>query len=439
MSPILQCLRDQIQPIPAASRLVVGLSGGLDSVVLLHGLQALRQSGELQHSIAAIHINHGLQSLAPQWQEFCEQLCSLKNIPLTCREVSVATQGSVESAARESRYAAFSDLLESHDVLLLAHHLDDQLETFFLRLQRGAGVPALAGMPAERALGAGTLLRPMLPLTRADLQQYAKEENLSCVEDVSNTDTQFDRNFLRQELLPLLQTRWPNYRESWSKSIGLFEETGQVLEELAAQDLAEVSETNSSLQCAALSKLSTPRLRNLLRYWLRSQGLEEPGWNPLQSVTQQALSERNEGVLLEMAGYHLQLFADALHVVSKEWERNLPEDMELSLQPGLEVIHGSNGVLQLQSVVGSGISHSITSLNVKLRQGGEEIQLTGRPTKSLKKIFQENKVPPWIRERTPLLFADDELVCVPGIGVAAKWRARPEEEGIDVVWVPPQL
>lgn len=439
MTLTLQHLAEQLDLAPPAEHLIVAFSGGIDSAVLLHCLQQLRDAGQLNTKLSALHINHGLQDKASQWQTFCEDFCAMRNLPLICKRVEVAEGGSQENAARESRYEAFIETLQAGDLLLLAHHLDDQLETFMLRLQRGAGIAGLTGIPQQRKLGAAWLYRPLLSHSRQELESYAQAAGIKWVEDGSNSNNQFDRNFLRHDVLPVFESRWPNYRESWQKSLALVGEASAVISELAEMDLSTVTESGGTLSCAGLVQLSTPRLRNVLRHWLKHRGAEEPGWNPLQSITQQSLSSRDEGVLLDMPRYRLHIFAGSLHFVSANWERELPADMTLPLAADAKVPYGNNGILLLQTGIGNGIAKSHGELLVKCRQGGEELQLPGRPTKSLKKLFQENKIPPWLRERTPLLFAENQLICVPGIGIAEGFQAQANEEGVSVLWQPPAL
>ena len=439
MTLTLEHLSRQLELAPDSKQLIVALSGGVDSVVLLHALYRLQQAGQFPQKLSAIHVNHGLQDDAQDWEMFCKQFCDQRNIPLICRRVTVSAEGSLENAARESRYGAFTELLQDGDLLLLAHHLDDQLETFFLRLQRGAGVSGLSAMPTSRQLGKGMLHRPLLDVSRQAIEAYGQLEGLQWIEDGSNCDTQHDRNFVRLEVLPLIASRWPGYRESWSKSLGLLEEAGGLLKELAASDLYSVADSGKSLNGEALAQLSTARLRNLLRFWLKQLGQEEPGWNPLQAITRDSLTERREGVVLEMPAYTLQLFSGTLHVVSREWEKNLPAEMELVLKADSTVAHGGNGFLHMQATEGEGIGNFSGPLQVRLRQGGEEIRLPGRPTKSLKKLFQESQVPPWLRERTPLLFSEQTLVCVPGLGIAEGFAASPGEKGIQIEWEPPRF
>ncbi len=439
MTLTLQHLSQQLDLVPPNDHLVVALSGGIDSVALLHGLFQLQESGQLNKRLSAIHVNHGLQQAASEWQAFCEAFCGTRSIPLVCRQVDVSSTGSLENAARESRYRVFTELLEPDDLLLLAHHLDDQLETFLLRLQRGAGVSGLASMSAVRPLGRSWLYRPLLTVSRQSIEAFAAAESLSWVEDTSNHETQFDRNFLRQDVLPAVASRWPQYRESWSKSIALLNEASFLLAELAEQDLKSIEAEQASLSCARLELLSTSRLRNVLRCWLKKYGKDEPGWNLLQPITQQAFQERHAGILLETQHYRLQIFADSLHILSRAWEQNLPDAMTLHLRANTKVPFGSNGVLSMQSGRGNGITKDVNALEVRLREGGEKIHLPGRPRKALKKLFQEKQVPPWLRERTPLLYADGTLICVPGIGIADGYQACSEEEGITISWEPPRF
>ena len=221
MSDLAVKLLAELSRESAPGRYVVALSGGLDSIVLLHALASLRDADSLHAELAAVHINHQLSDMAMEWQAFCAEICQQWQVPLTTREVAVSADGSLEAAARAARYDAFRDLVQGGDSLLLAHHLDDQIETFLYRLLRGAGPQGLSGIPRMRGLGEATLWRPLLEFTRAELHTYAVAKGLQWKEDESNQDDRHDRNFLRHHVFPVLEGRWPDYRASWLKSLNL--------------------------------------------------------------------------------------------------------------------------------------------------------------------------------------------------------------------------
>ncbi len=438
MAFTLQQFLAALDKAPDCNRFVVALSGGVDSVCLIHSLVQLKTQGKVSQDMHAIHIHHGLNESADQWQQFCEAFCAEHKVQLTTRKVEVANQGSIENAARESRYQAFAEFLTADDVLLMGHHADDQLETFMLRLLRGSGVSGLGGMPHSRELGPARLYRPLLGFTRPDIEEYVGAAKLQWMEDSSNQDLQHDRNFLRHHVMPMLAQRWPNYREPWSKSLQLLEEAGATLMELAVQDLREAEVEPGKLALEKLCQLSEFRLRSLLRHWLKQANFEEPGWNLLQAITPVQLNSDKDRVLLETADYRLQEFDGYLCLIKTPPSFDSKVKINMDLQQKSVAIP-NNGVLKIRRELGAGLSDRFSQAELRFRDGGEELKLVGRPTKSLKKLFQEQRIQPWVRERIPLVFVDNKLVCVPGIGVAESAQAKPGERGFVLEWTAPEL
>ena len=188
---------EQLQQLPSAARYWLAFSGGLDSTLLLHVLATQRTA--LPGELRAVHVNHHLNPRSGDWQLHCAESCAVLQVPLECRSVEVSPEKgeSLEAVARERRYAVFRQLLQAGDMLLLAHHRDDQLETFLLQALRGAGLRGLAAMPSVVQFGQGYMARPLLPFTRNQLHVWAEREGLTWLEDPSNTDIRFDRNFLQ--------------------------------------------------------------------------------------------------------------------------------------------------------------------------------------------------------------------------------------------------
>lgn len=421
----------------AAENLIVAYSGGLDSTCLLHLAHSLCASDTRQ--LRALHINHGLQDVAGDWQQHCEQQCASLQIELACYAVELP-DGASEDEARQARYGVFESQIRSDETLLLAHHLDDQLETLLLRLMRGAGLAGLGGMPERRVLGQGQLLRPWLSLGRAELQRYAGEHELEWIEDVSNAGTAFDRNFCRQEILPRLERRWPGYRDSWSKSQSLLAESAELLTDLAHIDLARLGAVAmQGLDLQKLALLSLPRQRNVLRLWLTELGLSAPGWQQMRQLLDEFISARQDSVgVLDLGQFYVQRFQHRLYAL-----RHMPLDASVLNWDAREceqLLLPGNGALLVNRVAGSGLCPELApELEVRYRQGGEAIQLPGRPAKPLKKLFQEQAIPPWHRERMPLIFRQGELVCVPGLGVAANCLTSGRQEGLHISWRQPEL
>ena len=373
-------------------RAAVALSGGVDSVVLLHLVK--------ERGVRAIHVHHGLSPNADAWAQFCRKLCRQWEVPLTIRRVRVAKAGEgPEAAARAARYGVLKK--SPFDVVFLAHHLDDQAETVLMNLLRGAGVAGARGMPAEGRFGGKRLLRPLLGVSRDDILAYAAAHGLQWVEDESNADETLTRNFVRRRLAPLIATRFPRWRESLAR---------------AARHFAGV-------------ELDA---RALLREFLAAQGLRAPSEAKLVEMLKQ-LTSRGARTLVEHEGMHLRVYRGRLSV-----EPAAPEAPFAPLrwqgEPRL-AIPALGGELRFRRSRGRGIDAKHQSLLVRLRAGGERLQPDPRrPRRSLKNLFQEAGVPPWQRERLPLLFSGETLVWAPGLGVDAAYQAPPRGLGVLPEW-----
>lgn len=440
---------------------VVGLSGGMDSIVLLHVLNELKKQSRLAFEFRAVHVNHALQANAADWQRYCEALCTQLSIELKSVAVSIDVADSgdpdstagVENAAREARYQVFEQQLNPGEALFLAHHRDDQMETLLLRLMRGSGSRGLRGIPRARTVGAGFLLRPLLDFDRAQLHKYASHHGLQWMEDPSNQDQRYDRNYCRHSILPMLQARWPAYRDSWSKTATLAQETEGLLKDLAVQDLESIATASRAVvQVDKLLRLAEPRRRNVLRYWLAQLKLPELGWNRLHQLSTEVLLA-SDSASLDVKGFRLSRYRGCLYALraSKDVSMQMSEedlhwDLPAPAQLGLpevalpSLLLPNNGSLRAQLKEGPGLAVARCSqLQIRYRKGGESCRLVGRPNKSLKKILQEYEIEPWIRNRIPLLYQQEQLVCIPGIGVSEEFAAKPGETGVIVQWLRPVL
>ncbi|WP_177332299.1 tRNA lysidine(34) synthetase TilS [Pseudomonas sp. BMS12] len=409
----------------------VALSGGLDSCVLLHLLACLGRREGLP-PLSAIHVHHGLQTVADTWPAHCQTLCDGLGVPLSVDYVQVDTGSSLERAAREARYAAFARNLGEGELLLTGQHRDDQAETLLFRLLRGAGVRGLAGMPAQRRLGRGWLARPLLQVSRGELEDYAHEHGLVWVEDPSNADTSLARNFLRHSVLPLLAQRWPQVAANIARTASHLREAEELLAELAEQDLAMARVPGEfdwlglpSLAMAPLKELSEARQRNALRHWLAPLGVlpdseHWAGWCDLRDAVVDSTP------VWRLAGGELRRADGRLWWLAGDWlckpqapGNNAAFTSSLSL-PG-------NGRLQLLGAVPEG------ALELRYRQGGEVMLLPGRGHRDLKRLLNERGVPAFVRERLPLLYRGEELLAVanlPGLDgpSSGEWR---------LTWCPP--
>ncbi|HSC80246.1 MAG TPA: tRNA lysidine(34) synthetase TilS, partial [Chitinolyticbacter sp.] len=421
MIALEQQLLEVLDPWRSAPAWRIALSGGLDSTVLLHALVRLGRQQALP-PLSAIHVHHGLQAAADAWPEHCRQFCAELGVPLQVEHVQVDSGASLERAAREARYAAFARQLGAGELLLTGQHRDDQAETLLLRLLRGAGVRGLAGMPVQRALGRGRLLRPLLQISRAELEVYAREQALSWVEDPSNADTRLARNFLRREVLPGLAAHWPQAAGNLARSAGHLREAQELLDELARQDLALAATASdcawldlSSLELAPLLSLSDARQRNALRHWLAAftalpDSEHWAGWRDLRDAAVDAapLWRLASGELRRADGRLWWLAGDWLHIPTQPLQWSEPAGA-LGL-PG-------NGQLRCEGRAPAG------TLQVRYRQGGEVLAVPGRGRRDLKRLLNERGVPPFVRGRLPLLYRGDELLAVanlPGLD-GAQW------------------
>ena len=388
----------------------IAYSGGLDSTVLLH-LLADYARNHASPPLHAIHIHHGLQTAADAWPAHCQAICDNLGIELQVIRVQVSPGASVEQAARDARYAAFKETLGPGDILFTGQHCDDQAETLLFRLLRGAGLRGLAAMPGQRALGRGSLARPLLGCARQQLQDYANAHRLAWVEDPSNTDTHFARNYLRGEVFPRLQHRWPQASQNLARAAEHLGEALGLLDELAQADLARVQEgapaawsALPSLDLAALMTLSPSRQRNALQYWL-SQRTRLPdtrhwaGWADLRDACADAQPVWSfaDGRLLRSQGRIWWLSGDWLQPPTGQLAWADPD--EPLLLPG-------NGSVRL---VGAG---QLDGLRIAYRQGGEMLEIPGRGRRDLKRLLNEQQVPHFLRSRLPLLYRGERLLAV---------------------------
>ena len=440
----------QIKALNGCRSLVVAYSGGLDSSVLLHALTELRNRGHLQQPIRALHVNHGLNPGAESWQLFCEQTCQRLAIEIQCLQVEVAENSgrSLEELARDARYQALREQLRSGDCLLMGHHQDDEMENLLLRLTRGSGPGGLAGIPRKRLLGEAMLLRPLLDYQRESLLRYAEQHGLEWIEDDSNTDTDFDRNFWRHDILPTIERRFPGFRDSWSKSMNLCGEADQLQQELAAGDLVTLATDDPGvLNIEPLLGFSEPRQRNVLRYWMQNLGFQPPGWQFMQRLTNEVLVSAKPGACLECQAGSVQRFGNQLVLLragslfsrsTQEWTWRPESEHTLNLDDNGK-LDASFSIIAEPGRNQYRLKVEFKELVVRYRQEGECGRLAGRRSRPLKKIIQDSTLPPWLRSRQPLIFCKGELVCIPGIGICEGYTAEPNQPGLEVTWQPPEL
>jgi tRNA(Ile)-lysidine synthase len=387
----------------APTRLVVGLSGGMDSVSLLHAVVAVSSL-----PVHAIHVNHGLHVESDRWQAHCEALCRALGVGITTVHVRVSRQGSIEENARDARYQAFAERLSGGDLLLLAHHADDQVETVLLGLLRGSGKPGVTGMPTERSLGKARLYRPLLGRSREDIGAYARLHQLHWVNDDSNQATHFNRNYLRHEVLPVIRARWPDAGERLLDAVQRDLEVSGLIDAMATTDQAGLRGPRGGLLAHGLAGLDASRRRNVLRYLIRSLGLPLPPAAILGASLDAFLAAAEDAApLLSWQETCIRRFRGEVFLTAK-----LPDvDSSAVLMPTEALSFGS---LSADVVKGRGMAMSfVQDVRVRFRRGGEGMRM--RNLRSLKNLFQETGVPPWLREHIPLLYRGDELIAVAGL------------------------
>ncbi len=393
----------------------VAYSGGVDSHVLVH---ALVQNKNPSQNIRAIHIHHGLQVHADEWSEHCTQQAKNLAVPIEIKHVYAkpAHGQSPEAAAREARYAALSGIIQKEDVLLTAHNQNDQAETLLLQLIRGAGVKGLAAMPKQTQFNEGILCRPFLEVSRASILSYAQHYQLKWIEDPSNENTHFDRNYLRQTIFPLLTARWPSIEKTFSRSAEHCASASEILEELAKDDfIYSVNRNNNAMNIEKLLTLSMQRQKNVLRYWIEEQDLPLPSTAHLESLMHDVIPAAEDKIPCmhwpgaEIRRYKGFLFAmPPLVVFDSTLEIAWDRQIALKLPCDLGVIEKDD-----QNIKGKALSSIEGPVVIRFRQGGEVMKVPGRQgSHELKKLFQEWNVLPWCRDRIPLIYVQDELVAV---------------------------
>lgn len=425
--------------ISPGAHLVLGLSGGMDSVALLSVLAEL--APRMRFSLRAVHVDHGISPNTGRWAAFCTELSARLEIPLQVEAVDIAPYRGLgpEAAARKARYEVFSRI--DADFVVLAQHRDDQAETLLLRLLRGAGLRGLAAMPPSRPISGGRakLLRPLLEVPRAEIEAYARLRGLEWIEDESNADTARRRNFLRHEVFPLLQRQFPAAHAAVARAAANLAEARELLDAMARGDLESCGD-GDTLRVPALLGLGEARAKNALRYWCDRHGMAPLSAARLAELLRQLRESRVDAQASVAAGVRRFLrYRDRLHLRSAistvRGDLREPWNGENAL-PLLAL----GGVLKFKPEEGRGLSvERLRSgrVTVRLRQGGERLRLDHRrPRRTLKNLFQEKGVPPWQRDRLPLVYCDENLVSVPGIGDACEFRAEPGEAGLIVTWEP---
>lgn len=424
VDPILVSARRAIVAVTdQRSRVVVALSGGMDSVVLLHVIAQLRQ--ECAFELSAIHVHHGLSPNADQWAAFCQSICEPLGVPCQVVRVTLAdaTGQGVERAAREARYAAFMAI--NGDILCLAHHQNDRAETLLLNLFRGAGVQGLAGAPDQRQLGGKSLLRPFIDIPRADLRAWANAHRLQWIEDESNRDLRFRRNYLRHRVLPAVSEQFPGVVRVLARTAALMQEQSVLLDRLARQDAQACRNDAGHLSVCRLQALPAAAVKNLLRVALVKAGLQIPAAVRLETLTHQLMGARPESeIFVRMGSVGVHVWRDQIwldHAMDHNLRASQP------IEPGHQAWPDGTLVCHAQAIP--------PGLTLVAIGQGQRFHPRGRCRGPLGELLRERGLPPWVRPRLPGLWSEGALVWVAGLGWAQGATVSGWAEN-EVVWQP---
>lgn len=427
-----------LQAFPQPKGYLAAFSGGLDSAALLHLLTQIRD--KLPGEVRAVHVHHGLASEADAWADHCSRMCGQYSIPLEIVHLHLQplANQSLEALAREARYSAITRLMRQDELVLTAQHQDDQAETLLLQLLRGSGPAGLASMPRHNKFASGWLARPLLDIQRMELEAYALELKLDWVDDPSNQDQRFDRNFLRHQVIPLLRQRWPSASATIARSARLSGELLEITRETAEQDLAQSLGSNQQvLSVKKVRALSAERRRATLRHWIVSLGASLPGSRHIQQIENACLQERPDAQpLVSWAGHDIRRYRDDLYCLQKA---ALHDPSIIIPWLGMDDLQlpSNLGKLSLQAA-DSGIPLTVwqtARIEVRFRQGGELCRPSNTTHhKSLKKLFQEWGIPSWERDRIPIIYMDNELAIIPNRLLCVGFTAVKGERCVKPHW-----
>lgn len=384
-----------VKPLSEYSKIYVGFSGGLDSTVLVHSLAT---QAVFAGKIHPIHVHHGLSRYADVWEAHCKEICDNLNIPLLVYHLNLQLTSNVEETARLARHQVFQSVVSAEDCLILAHHRDDQAETLLLNLMRGAGIDGLAAMKPVHTIGSVTVYRPLLSHSRDQILSYALYFGLSWIEDDSNQNEIFSRNFIRHRVIPLLQEVWPAASQNIARAAQHCQDAKINLDALAHLDCPELSNRGDTLSIGELKELSHERTMNILRVWLKNNLNLMPSAATLNRVVHEVIDARPDTIsCVDLNEKVIRRYQNRIYCLSSSMpaqltldRENFPKNLELSLDSKIEI---------------------------RFRTGGETIRWKGQ-TKSLKKLFQQWQVPPWLRDTVPLIYCDGELAAVYGYAIS---------------------
>ena len=378
------------KPFLDNKNVVVALSGGIDSVVLLHYLQA-----NFNCKLRAVHCNHHLSKYSNDWDKFCSELCKSKNIEYSNIDILLENNANLEEIARKKRYKSLSSILQKDEILCTAHHMDDQAETILLQLFRGSGVAGLSSMPKNKALGDGHLFRPFLDVTRSQIIEYAKKHKLKWIEDDSNANTDFRRNYLRLEIIPNLSKIYKNISTSLSRSARHQSQALKLIEDLALLDINKYGliDLNNCIDTQKLSALDKYRAINIIRYHLKSLNYIAPSEKVMQQITDLISAKYDANPLVCWSSFEVRRYKSKIYFINTSYKK------EDNLCPFYEDLKG------------------LPNFSIRYRTDGQRVRFPSKShSQSLKKVLQEANIPPWERDKLRMYYIDNQLRAIEGIG-----------------------
>ena len=439
-SNLIDILSDVVE-VNGGTAFLVAYSGGVDSSVLLHMLHSAKPT--YSFSLTALHIDHGIHPQSGSWLEHCAEFCHSLGINFKSTQLSLSQQSEKisEDDARIARYAWLETQTEKGDVILTAHHQNDQAETFLLNLMRGSGARGLSAIQVSRNFGKGLLVRPMLNISRSQILEYAAEHELSYIEDPANSDLQHNRNYMRQVVIPSLEQRWPSAVELISHSAALLVKSRNLQASLAQIDAESCKSEGTGflsigyqLSLRKFRLLDEARQVNLIRYWTKFHSLPEPGQQIIENFLDKVISRCSKFMEVgsDELGYRIYLYQNNLYLARARCYPNADQSISWNLRDTLSLESLGLKLIPIHSV-GEGLSFNrvMENLSIRFRTGGEKIRLPKRNhSTSLKKLYQEYSIPPWERKVLPLVYCGDELAAIASWMVSERFQAKESEHSI---------
>lgn len=421
-----------------SGKIWIAFSGGMDSCILLHLFYS--NKNKINQDIEVLYVNHGLQKEAGDWGIFCGKQCKQYGLAFTQLQINndCPTGESIEAWAREKRYFLIEEKMNRNDVLFTAHHLDDQVETFFLQALRGSGPRGLASMPAAKKYRNVFHVRPLLNYSRDELKLYAENHNLVWQDDKSNLDVRYDRNYFRHKIMPVIEERWPSYRDTISRLIKHQSESKALLDEVGHDDLKFVQHKSTmNIDVEKLKELSVERQKNLIFIWIKELGLKSPGSANMQQIISDVIhSAIDKAPCVSWKNVEIRRYKDLLYASIMMAEHDAHVEYVWKPKDVLSIL---GETIIAESTSGRGLlSKSKTKgadFIVRYRQGGEKIYLKHLShSKTVKQLFQESSILPWLRDRIPLVYINGELASIPGFCTAENFAADVGEPSWDIRW-----